>query len=333
MSELSPSLSPNERMKGNGFFKRLREKLSNLFKIKKSTELAVKNQPKRDVSHEANRNLNFKERAVSNSNNWIEFYQAIDLIDSIPTSSGSEIKAREIKNRISKAYYSEEPLEKCDFLPRAFGIRQKYIQLLQASFQERDLYDSQEAFIDYGNPIHLKIKDPERYFSKSVSRAVDQALRELKDRKLTIENRKDLILIACNVVDQLLPYDHVGLNRGAVTADDDISMTRMIIRGNGGVCRQQAPFLTAVLKRLGFDAHQVWHEWQGEDSGHTLVYINDVGLKAFVNPGKPNDITTFMSFYDYEKISGSYTYKWRARNSNNSWQELDFESALAKNRY
>jgi len=335
MVESSVHQNSPEGKKSSGFFSKFKEKLRGFFAFNKRAQ--TENQPKKDEYKKSNEQLDKKltpkERAVSISKNWVELYQAVDLIDSIPTTSGGELLSREIKKRISQAYHSKNPLESCSLLPRAFGIRQKYIQLLEASFKERDLYDSQQKFIDYGDPRNLKIKDPEQYFSQSVKGAVDRIISQMRSGELSMDDKKELIYIACGVVEGLMPYDYQGLDSGRVSADDDVNVTMMLVKGRGGVCRHQAPFLTAVLKRLGFDAHQVWHEWSNEPAGHTLVYINDKDIKAFVNPGGKHDRSTLMSFHEYERISGNSTYNWRARSNNNTWQELDFEQALAKHRY
>ena len=89
-------------------------------------------------------------------------------------------------------------------------------------------------------------------------------------------------------VNTLLPYDYAGLNNNYVKADQYNQYSLMIKNCPGGVCRNQAPLLTQGLRDIGFaDAVQVAHDWEGQNSAHTLAYIPQ--RQVFVNPGNPSN--------------------------------------------
>lgn len=108
-----------------------------------------------------------------------------------------------------------------------------------------------------------------------------------------------------------------------VEADKAMRVTQMIEIGKG-VCRHQAVLMVALLRRFGFDAHQVWHDFEDGNS-HTLAFVNDSDIKAFVHPANNGDPAAFIPYKDYEKYWKMKTKRWRYREGSNKWQDLNWE--------
>lgn len=135
-----------------------------------------------------------------------------------------------------------------------------------------------------------------------------------------------------------MPYDNSIFSSPGerVLADSVSRITQILKLKKGGVCRHQAPFLTAVLKKLGFDAWQVWHNWANTstgqiDSGHTLVYLNDPDIKCLINPGKADNNQTVIPFDQYNVLyrqSNIKATKWRYRSNSNHWQDVDWDKYM-----
>ncbi len=332
MHELESSqnrMSKKERLVA--FATKIRSKIRGVF-----NGVADRVAPKRHEKKEEEQQLQdtVYTRAVERSKNWRQLYQAITLIDSIPTSaSDTNFRAVDVKKRIFNAYHSNHKVLNKYLVPSAYGLRDKYVELVAQPVEAVAPIDSDtditlplpkvDQYIFHNN---FAILDPEKYQSKTVDAAVDEItvrFHALSEKKQTMQS---LILLAANVVDEVMPYDYIGRGRAADTFNQ---ITQIIEADALGVCRHQAPFLYSILNRLGFDAHHVWHDWQGSIYAHTLVYIADTKITAFINPGSSDRSTTFVPAREYPTSA----MHWRMRDEQNQWQPApQFESEQKKHR-
>jgi hypothetical protein len=271
-----------------------------------------------------------KEQHISQATDWKSLYEAIRDIGEFETSQGTNVRAYQMQERISAIFYSNDPLGGAIQIPRSYGLRKKYKEIYGKWFEERPQFDKKEDYIRYYRSENMKIKDPERYLSQSV----ESALSKTKDIAYSIARsegrnhpiKMDIIKAVSMAVYNTMEYDYEGFKKGGdIEADKFNDLTNIIVKAHKGVCRHQAPLLVAVLKRLGFDAHQVWHEGEnnGERTAHTLAYIADADINSFVNPDVSDQSTwSVIPFDNYDQVYGGKTDKWRARSSNNTWYKL-----------
>lgn len=327
MNEMAYRSSENrQRRERPSFFKNLRKALQKVFipeKRPRKESIPVYKADVPDVD------LIPAERAIRRADNWDQLYDAIKLIANIPTSSGKVFRSEDIQQRIYDAYYSENPQGSSSLIPRAFGLRNKYLQLLKQSFEERPIHNSVNELVMYGHSGGIKLRDPEKYHSQSVSTAMKTISQRMEARGLTIENNKmGAVKIAAEVVDQMMPYDHRGLAAHDVKADQAGSVTEIIFRHEVGVCRHRAPLLVAVLKKMGFDAYQITHAYTGSPFTHTLAYVADQEVGAFVNPGNKEDRWTVIPYHQYGQQNREGMYggvkDFTFRTTTNHWREYDY---------
>lgn len=288
-------------------FSCLRDGLNRFFNVEKQSK-------KREVipiykAGVPDRELNVAERAIRRARTWDELYDAVKVISQVPSSGGGNLSAEDIQRRIYNAYYSEDPQAQSKLIPRTYGLRNKYIQLLKRVFEERPIHKSVEELALWGATGAVRLKDPEKYHSKSVEKAMKKIIAVMETRGITIQTHKlEVAKIAAKVVNEIMPYDFVGLEAGHVGADQAADVTEIVEKYEAGVCRHQAPFLVAVLKKLGFDAYQVYHMYGKVDFAHTLAYIADSEVAAFLNPGEMNGKWTLIPYHLYGQQNRASKY-------------------------
>ena len=112
-------------------------------------------------------------------------------------------------------------------------------------------------------------------------------------------------------------------NPGQKVEADRVSRITQMIEIGKGVCRHQAVLMVTLLKRFGFDAHQVWHNFD-DGSSHTLAFVNDPDIKAFVHPVKQGNSAAFIPYNQYELFWGKKTTKWRNYVGSGNWSDLNW---------
>jgi hypothetical protein len=273
--------------------------------------------------------LSSAERSIRRASTWDELYDAIKLIANVPTSSNVTFSAHSIQQRIFKAYYSEDPQGSSRLIPRSFGLRNKYVQLLKRTFDERPIHKKVGEVVSQGNSGLMRLKDPEKYHSKSVAEAMKRITKIMEARGFSIQTHKmEAAKIAAEVVDIMMPYDYPGLEAGKVNADQAGSVTEIIQKFEVGVCRHRAPLLVAVLKKMGFDAYQITHAYKKAYLAHTLAYIADPEVAAFVNPGRKEDKWAVIPYHQYgrQNRDGMYgePHSFTFRTTLNKWKKFAY---------
>lgn len=261
-----------------------------------------------------------KKRIISQANDWKTLYEAIRSVGWFPSSNGV-ISAYRIQRMIGQAFNSQNPLERSVFIPKTYGLRDKYRELVIAREKRKYIYPNSST----------RIEDPEGYPSKTVEETLDIFERIVHQNGNQNPSRIEQIMAASQAVYKKIPYDYDGYNmvkssgqiNSRFNADQFTNMTAIVTNAQSGVCRHQAPLLLAVLRRLGFDAYQVLHHTFGGDN-HTLVYIADPDINAFINPSRADDTRhAIIPFRNYEINLGKKTYNWKTRTDNNEWYLLE----------